>query len=38
MADVKVVNNEGSRGQKQDLKTKLFHIKVGSVPLQYMFV
>ncbi len=33
MADVKVVNNEDSRGQKQDLKTKLFHIKVGSVPL-----
>lgn len=29
MADVKVVNNEDSRGQKQDLKTKLFHIKVG---------
>lgn len=38
MADVKVVNNEDSRGQKQDLKAKLFHIKIGSVPLQYMFV
>lgn len=32
MADVKVVNNEDSRGQKQDLKAKLFHIKIGSVP------